>query len=163
MTADRHHIWKHAAVAAAAMVCLPTVLATIAWYVDSSYRDPDMSGVQDLIFLFVMVLTVPALALSFGVLAPLTIVLDRLTRGRAPRVVNLLLGAVLGLPALAAFLIGGAFLQAGPSLHKLGDAMTRPLALGIASPRRGVMLLASFAVLGIIVALGMRHREDAGS
>jgi len=78
-----HHIWAHAALAAALMVLVPTRTVTILWFTDPSLRDSDMTGVQELIFFFLLILTAPASALE--VLAPATIALDRLARGQTSR------------------------------------------------------------------------------
>ena len=154
-----HRIWSHAALAAAACVLVPTLLVTIGWYLEPARRDSDMSGVHELILFFVLTLSIPALALSFGVLAPSAIIADRLTGGRTSRRLNLLLAPVIALPMVLAAVAFGAFLRSGWDLRELADSMGRPLVVAAEQPLRAVLTLAFFAVLGLIVALGMRHRS----
>src|SRR5687767_13806221 len=54
-----HRIWSHSAMAAAAFVLVPTVIVTIGWYVQPTFRDSDMSDVHELIMLFVMMRRLP--------------------------------------------------------------------------------------------------------
>ena len=154
-----HRIWSYSAMAAAAFVLGPTVTVTIGWYVQPTFRDSDMTGVHELILLFVMTLATPALALSFGVLAPSAIAIDRVIRGRMSRRINLLFGPVIAIPTLLAFLAGGAFLNSGPDLGEFVDNFQKPFAVAAAHPGRAVLALAFFAALGVITALGMRHRS----
>jgi hypothetical protein len=67
------------------MVLVSTMTVTILWFTDPSLRDSDMTGVQELIFFFLLILTAPASALALEVLAPATIALDRLARGQTSR------------------------------------------------------------------------------
>jgi hypothetical protein len=163
LPAPGHRIWSHALAATVVMVSVPTLAATIAWYVNPSWRDIDMDGVHELILTFVMFLSLPALILSFGILAPSAIALDRVARGRTSRAANLLFGSVLAVPALAVFLIGGAFLRSGPHLDAFVEGFKRPGSVAVHQPVRALVLLALFALAGIIVALGMRHRGRARS
>jgi hypothetical protein len=76
-----HRIWFYAAVSAVVMVLGPTLAASVGWFTGSG-RDADMSGVHELILFLLMVWTLPAIALAFGVIAPMVIALDRFVRGR---------------------------------------------------------------------------------
>ncbi len=67
------------------MVLVSTMTVTILWFTDPSLRDSDMTGVQELIFFFLLILTAPASALALEVLAPATIALDRLACGQTSR------------------------------------------------------------------------------
>jgi hypothetical protein len=159
-TADSNHrIWTHAIAAAAVMVLIPTVAATVGWLTGSS-RDSDMSGVHELILLFVILSTIPSFALALGVLAPSAIALDRLTRGRTSRLTNMLLGALLSLPALAALLVAISLMSSGTNLRSFGIKVMHAISTGISHPERVFFAIAFFAVPGVIVALGMRHRRQ---
>jgi len=139
-TNPRHRVWSYAAASAVVMLLGPTLAASISWFTGTG-RDPDMTGVHELIFFLLMLWTLPAIALAFGVIAPMVIALDRLVRGRTTRIVNVMLGTMLGIPALVAVAFA-----------------TRALSVWSAHPERALILFIVFAVPCAIAALGMRHR-----
>jgi hypothetical protein len=157
-TDSNHRIWTHAIAAAAAMVVIPTVGATVGWFTGGS-RNSDVNGVHELILLFVMLLIIPSAALTLGVLAPSAIALDRLTRGRTSRLTNMLLGALLSVPALSVLLVAVSLLSSGTNLRKFETRVMHAISIGVNHPGRVLFAIGFFAVPGVIVALGMRHRR----
>jgi len=158
--APGHRIWPHACVAAAVLWLTPTLSAATTWQLGWG-RDPDMSGVHELIAFFLIMSAVPALSLSFGVMAPCAIAVDRIMAGRASRLLNIvLLGVVIGLVGFAAFLLGGALLswESGQSIREVLSRMFRPRRPDIA-----VMVAAFFGLVGMIIAAGMRCRARGSS
>jgi len=157
-TVSNHRIWIHAFVAAAAMVLIPTVAATVGWLTGSSHRS-DVAGVHEQILLSLVLLSIPSAALALGVIAPSAIALDRLTRGRTSRLTNLLLGAFLSIPTLTALLVSVSFLSSGTNFRKFETKLMHAISTGINHPERVVFAVGFFAVPGVIVALGMRHGQ----
>ncbi len=129
------------------MVLIPTVTAAILWSTDPSSRDSDMTGVQDLIFFFLMILTAPLIVLALGVLAPAAIALDRLARGQTSRLANALLGITLSVPALVAFSVGVALTRAVFTPMSFVDALIMPLSKDHL-PVRLLITLGIFAIPG---------------
>jgi hypothetical protein len=106
MTAEpRHRIWAFAPFAWLALIALPTTAAAIQWQRGIG-RDPDMTGVVELIFFLVGVSMMPMAIAAFGVMAPMAIAVDRATRGRTGRLANVALGGALGGLGFAVFLTG---------------------------------------------------------
>jgi hypothetical protein len=157
-TDSNHRIWTHAIAAAAAMVLIPTVAGTVGWFTGNS-RDSDMATVHEQILLFVMLLTIPSAALALGVLAPSAITLDRLIRGRTSRLTNILLGAMLSVPALTALLVAVSLMSSGRNLRKFETKVMHAISTGVSHPQQVLFAIGFFAVPGVIVALGMRHRR----
>jgi len=160
-TVSTHRIWFHAAVAAVVMILGPTFAAAIGW-ISGSSRDPDMSGVFELIFFLTAMSLIPAAGVAFGVFAPAAIALDRILRGRTSRLTNALLGVTLGILSLAAVIIGNALLRAFLDSQSFVDGVMHPLPIWASHPERAVILIAIFAVPGAIAALGMRNRQYLG-
>jgi hypothetical protein len=158
--ADRHRIWSHAALGGLAILCIPILIASIGWVLGID-RDVDMSSVFELIFTLLMILTTPALALAFGVLAPSAIAFDRITRGRTTRLANMLLGVSLSLPLFVAFVFGTALFMSDDRPYVV--LVLRGLSIPQRHPGVGAALLAVFAAAGVIAALGMRHRSRLSS
>lgn len=145
MNAAPHRVWKYAALAWVALIAGPTVNAAIRWQMGVG-RDSDMTGVHELVFTFLIVLAAPMAALAFGVFAPLAVGIDYLMRGRSSRFVNVLLGAILSVPALIVTVIVGGWPGKGvPS---------------VAGLQRALGLIAVLPVAGMIVGLGLRHRRS---
>ena len=136
------------------MLMLTPTLYAVTTHVLGWGRDPDVSGVPELVVFFLIVSFVPALSLSFGVMAPLALVIDRITAGRTSRPVNLVAGVVIGLAGLAAFLLGGALLAWQPG-ESFWQVAARPFEVRLGAAAVGVPF---FALVGMTIAAGMRHR-----
>ena len=139
--AATHHVWRYAIVAWLALIAGPTLHAARRWQVGVG-RDPDMSGVHELVFVFAIALAVPMAALVFGVFAPLAVALDCLLNGRTPRFVNVLLGASLSVPAMIVTVAVAGWPMRGSS-------------------SAAMMLLAMLMVAGVIVGFGVRSRKSS--
>jgi hypothetical protein len=137
MDGASHRVWRYAGLAWIVLIAGPTARAVVRWQMGVD-RDVDMSGVDELIFTFLIVLAVPMAALAFGVFAPLAIGIDNLIKGRTPRLVNVLLGAALSVPALIVIVL------------VVGSPMNGATPMAVA-------LLASLLPAGMIVGLGLRH------
>ena len=148
-----HRIWAHAGVGAALLLLTPTLVVAIQWELGVG-GDSDMSGVLELVFFLLALWTVPVVLLSFGVMAPLALAIDRLAAGRTSRATNIIAGIAIGLTGLAAFLIGASLL-AWESGQSLSQVLSRPFT---ARPEATAVLIAFFALVGTIVGAGMRHR-----
>jgi hypothetical protein len=98
MNAPRHRVWPFAALAWMALVLVPIAYAGWEWH-RGLHRDADIQHFSELAWMLAFVLTLPMAALAFGVFAPLAITVDAVLRGRAPRVVNVLLTTTLAAPA----------------------------------------------------------------
>ena len=150
--ARQHRVWRHAAAAAAVLVFGPTTLAAIAWFVWPEYRDVDMTGVHELVLFLVGTLALPALLLSFGVMAPSAIAIDRMTRGRTSRATNLLFGIAVGLVGALALLTYAGIRQ-GPSSRSIVELVLAALARNPGFWRAMVLV---FVTGGVVVSRGMR-------
>jgi hypothetical protein len=150
MDAEGHRVWRYAALAWITLVAVPTGYAVIRWQMGLG-RDPDMSGVGELIFSFLFVISFPMAALAFGVLAPLTIAYDSLAKGRAPMYLNVLVGAGLAVPALVV-----SVLAVGWPQHGLRDSVSALRHLDRADGFAMAVLLG-----GMIAGLGVRYRQRA--
>src|SRR5262245_35249682 len=128
--ARKHRIWSHAALGGAAMMLIPILIASIQWQLGID-RDSDMSNVVELIFTLAMILTMPAFALAFCILAPSAVALDRLTRGRTSQLANMLLGVFLSLPLFVAFILGSTLFR-----WSQGLPFTATLIRGLFIPQR---------------------------
>lgn len=148
MDAEPHRIWRYAGLAWIGLIAVPTVHAVRLWYLGSG-RDSDMSGVHELILMFLMVLSAPMAALAFGVFAPLAIVIDRIADGRTSRFVNILIGAALAAPALFVTVV-----VVGPQHDWMGVLAV------VRHPDRAIGLFAALPLAGMIVGLGLRHRRS---
>lgn len=150
-----HRIWVHAALAWLAMVAIPTLFVTIQWERGIA-RDPDMRSVWELIFTFVMVLTLPMGALAFGVFAPIAIGIDRRTTGRTTGLANALIGAGLAVPALLVTLIALIAMD-WRSVAEYG--VRASLFASARNLQSWILFSCVFVAAGIIVGLGLRRRE----
>jgi hypothetical protein len=139
MQPEPHRVWRFAGVAWLFLIAVPTASSAIFWQLGIG-RDQDMSGPGELSILVLLVLIVPTALLAFAVLAPLAVGVDRLVRGRTPRSVNLLIGL-----ALAASVVAAGMLAFPPR--------------GFAPAGRALLSAMPFA--GMIVGLGLRHRQSA--
>lgn len=154
-----HRIWAHAALSWLALVFLPTTAVAIQW-LRGIGRDPDMSGVHELIIFFVFVSSVPAALVAFGLLAPLAIAADRVIRGRTTRAANVMLGGVLGISAFALFVAGSAAIELarGMTFARLSSSFQ----VFTHDPETAVVV-AMFVVSGMLVGPGLRHRYTVGA
>jgi hypothetical protein len=153
---SRHRIWLFAWLAWLALVAFPTTAAAIQWQRGIG-RDPDMTGVVELILFLVAVSMIPMAIAAFGVIAPLAIAVDRATRGRTRRLANVALGGALGALGFAVSLTG--FLLWGramgwPQPQSIGAILSRTMHDPFLAT--GVM---GFVVAGVFVGLGMRERR----
>ena len=148
-----HRIWLFAGIAAAMLMLVPALFAATGHLLGWG-RDPDVASVIELIVFFLIVSCVPAFSLSFGVMAPLAIVIDRVALGRTSRIVNVMAGIAVGLTGLAAFLWGSSVLAWQPG-ESFWQVMSRPIN---ARPEAAVAGVTFFALVGMIVAAGIRHR-----
>jgi hypothetical protein len=116
--------------------------------------DPDMSGPMELVTLIAMVMSLPFAVASFAIMAPLGVLLDRWFVGRTSRVVNMLAGASLALPALAAWLVVGTWLWSPRSL-------TTNIAGFFSHRHRAdqVQLVSALLLGGAIVGMAFRRRR----
>jgi hypothetical protein len=153
-----HRIWPRAAIVAVTLVLTPILIAVIEWELGVD-RDPDMTGVHELILFLFAVLAMPSALLSFGVMAPSAIVLDRLVRGRTSRVTNLTLGVAVGVLALVVMILGTAVVswQPGPSIVEM---LVRFVSKAANRPKETFLAVAYFCLMGMFVTLGMRHRTN---
>ena len=155
MDQSPHPIWRYAAVAWLALIAIPTLIVTVEWFLGIG-RDSDMRTVWELIFTFVTVLTLPMGALAYFILAPLAIGIERLTKGRVPRLANVALGALLALPAFIVMSLFGWAMD----WQEIGVAALRAsVEHALRHPTPLLTLFADFAIGGAIVGLGIRDRE----
>jgi hypothetical protein len=156
---SRHRVWLFAWPAWLALVALPTTAAAIQWQRGIG-RDPDMTGVVELILFFVAVSMIPMAIAAFGVIAPLAIAVDRTARGRTSRLANVTLGGVLGVLGFAVFLTGTLLwgvAMGWPQPESIGAILSR-LSRVMHDPviATGVV---GFVVAGVFVGLGLRFRD----
>ncbi|HET9362060.1 MAG TPA: hypothetical protein VFO58_20050 [Vicinamibacterales bacterium] len=142
-----------------ALVAIPTAVVSISWMLGIT-RDSSVPNVFDLAILFIFMLPVPAAIAVFALLAPLAITTDHVLRGRTTRLINVVLGAALGVAAYTLYFAGSALLRLptpftprrmiadGASLDTLYRILTAPQTAGI---------LAFFVVSGMLVGLGLRR------
>jgi hypothetical protein len=152
MDVEAHRVWRATALAWITLVAVPTGYAAIRWQMGLG-RDPDMTGVSELIVFLLIVLTVPMAALAFGVLAPLAIAYDYIAKGRTPMYLNVLFGAALSAPALAVSVVAVGWPQ-----HDVRQSMSVLRHLD-----RAPDFVAALLLSGMIVGLGVRHRQRAAS
>jgi ABC-type phosphate transport system permease subunit len=141
MDAAPHRIWRFAVLAWLGLIAGPTAHAVVRWQMGVG-RDPDMSGVHELVFTFLIVLAAPMAALAFGVFASLALAIDTAIHGRTPRLVNVLLGALLSMPALVVVVLVAGWPMRGSAPH-------------------AKVLVATLMLAGMIVGLGLRYRGDS--
>ena len=170
--ADRapHRIWPLSVLAWMALVVIPTVAVSIAWMLGID-RDSSVPNAFDLAVLFLFVLPVPAAIAVFALLAPLASATDRVLRGRAGRLTNVVLGAALGVAAYTLYFVGSALLRLptpftprrmiadGASLDTLYRFFTALRTPFMEAPFN-LVVTASFVVGGMLVGLGLRHRGE---
>ena len=156
-----HHIWAFSLLAWLALVVIPTAFVSIAWMLGIS-TDSSVPNVFDLIILFIFMFSVPAAFVAFALLAPLAIATDRVLRGRMPRLMNIMLGGALGLAAFTLFVAGSVLLRLptpfSPDSMIAGGASLNTLHRILTAPQT-TPLLAVFVVSGLLIGLGLRHRE----
>jgi hypothetical protein len=158
-TQPTHRIWGHAALGAGLLLFGPTLMAAVSWLLGYG-RDTDMAGgVFELVAFLLIIGALPSLLLSFGIMAPLAVVMDRVAGGQASRMVNVMAGIAVGLTGLAAFLWGGSMLAWQPG-ESFWQVMSRPLD---ARPEAAFVGVTLFALVGMIVAAGTRHRRRTGT
>ena len=151
MDVEAHRVWRYAALAWMMLVVVPTSYAVIRWQMGLG-RDPDMSGVGELILLFLFVITVPMAALAFGVFAPLAIAYDYVAKGRTPIYLNVFVGAVLAAPALVVSVVAVGWPQ-----HDVRQSMAALRHIDYRADGFAMALLLG----GMVVGLGVRHRRKA--
>ena len=110
-----------------------------------------------LIVTFVVVLTLPMGALAYLVFAPMAIGIERLTKRRFRRLVNVALGAWLAVPA---FIVMNLFGRAMDWQEISVAALRASAAHAIGHPEPLMTLCADFAIAGAIVGLGISDRES---
>jgi hypothetical protein len=150
----QHRIWGHALFAAALLLLGPTLLAAISWMTGSG-RDPDMAGgVFELVTFLLMIGAIPVMLLSFGVMAPLAVAIDRVAAGRASLPLIVVSGIVVGLVGLAAFALGSSLMvwQQGESFQQMAFR-----AFGV-RPEAAAVSAMFFTVAGMTITAGMRRR-----
>ena len=154
---NRHRIWAFAWLAWLALVALPTTAAAIQWQRGIG-RDPNMTGVVELILFLVFVSTIPMAIAAFGVIAPLAIAADRATRGRTSRLANVALGGALGVTGFAVFVAGtllwGIAVGWGPPTRSMGAS----LLFVMHDPVLATWVM-GFVVAGAFVGLALRERQ----
>jgi hypothetical protein len=80
-----HRMWGHATLGAGLLLFGPTLMAAGSWVLGYG-RDVDMAGgVFELIAFLLIIGALPSLLLSFGIMAPVAVLMDRVARGRNPR------------------------------------------------------------------------------
>jgi hypothetical protein len=153
----RHRIWAFASLSWLAFVVLPTTTMAIRWHLGLG-RDSDMSSVFELISVFIVVSSLPATVIAFGLLAPLAIAVDRATRIRTTRAANVALGALLGVIAFVLFGAGSALLRLmrGSLDRPIGESVWRLL-----HDPRTLAIVAMFVIGGMVVGLGLRYRGES--
>jgi hypothetical protein len=134
-----------------AMIGVMAVMAGVKWN-EPGFRDPDITSALEMAMTFGIVMAVPFAGVAFGLLAPMTIVADRVVRGRLPRAANMALGCCLSVPAAVGFVVTSWLLFGGKRNFSQFIATIRRM------PDSLISLLIVFAVGGIIVSLGMRRR-----
>jgi hypothetical protein len=156
--ANTTQILGRAFIVAALLVLAPTLFVVALWYIAPATRDPDVGGVFELIVTLVMITGIQAVPLSFGVMAPSAIVVDRLGGAQRSRMANLLLGVLVGIGGMVVFLVASSLLSPHRNLS-LWQVLLRPLMLVKRSPDIAVALLAFFSLLGFVFGTGMRTRQ----
>lgn len=110
-------------------------MVALSWMLGDGRLPSGMSGgILELLLFLLAISTVPAMLLSFGVMAPLAVVIDRVARGRTSRVVNVIAGVGVGLAGLAAFLCGSSVLAWQPD-ESFRQVMSRLLTCDPRPPR----------------------------
>lgn len=150
-TEPRYRMVGFAFLAWVSMVGVLAAMAAVKWN-QPGFRDPDISGPFEMALFAALSLFIP-LGLAAGfLLAPLTWIADRFIRGRLTRGANIIVGALLAVPAAAGFLAAG-WLVFGNGPRVIENIRR--------SPDIAVGFLTIFAVGGVIMSLGMRHRPLA--
>jgi len=145
VVAAPHRVWRYAVLAWVTLIAGPTGHAAIRWQMGVG-RDIDISGVHELVFMFALAFAAPMAALAFGVFAPLAVGIDHIMNGRAPRFVNVILGAALSVPALiVTVMVAGWTMKGVPA---------------VATLQRAMGLIAALPLAGMIVGLGVRHSRS---
>jgi hypothetical protein len=152
-----------------ALVAIPTAVVSIAWMLGID-RDSSVSNVFELALLFIFFLPVPAAVAVFALLAPLAITTDHVLRGRTTRLINVVLGAALGVAAYTLYFAGSALLRLptpftprriiadGASLDTLYRILTAPQTPFMWAV--AAVVLTCFVVGGMLIGLGLRHRAS---
>ena len=149
---NKHRIWPCAFLAWVALLLVPVAYEAVQWERGIG-RDPDMSGVGELVGFLLFMLSLPMALLAFAVFAPLAIGIDYIAKGRTTRFVNALIGAALCAPALVVSVVASGWPE-----HSLSDAMAV-----IRDPGRAAGFVAALPVAGMIVGLGLRHRGNGAA
>ena len=157
-----HRVWVFSLLAWAAMVVLPTAFISITWML-GIITDSSVPNVFDL-FPFAIIFMLPATVVTFGLLVPLALAADRRVRGRTTRSVNVVLGGALGVTAFALLFASAALLRFPtpftPRSMIAGGASVETVYRVLVAPQTAA-ILALFIVSGMLVGLGLRHREAA--
>lgn len=160
----RHRVWAFSLLAWAALVAIPTTVVSVAWMLGIS-TDSSVPNVFDLAMLFIFMLPVPAAIVVFALLVPLAIATDHALRGRTTRLINIVLGAALGVAAFGLYFVGSALLQFPtpftPRRMIAGGASLNTLLHRTLAEPQTAAILAFFVVSGMLVGLGLRHRAAA--
>jgi hypothetical protein len=164
-----HRIWAFSFLAWMALVAIPTAAVSIAWMLGLD-RDSSAPNLFDLVVLFIFMLPVPAAIAVFALLAPLAITTDLVLRGRTTRLINVVLGAALGVAAYTLYFAGSALLRLptpftprriiadGASLDTLYRILTAPQTPFMWAV--AAVVLTCFVVGGMLIGLGLRHRAS---
>lgn len=153
MDAPRHRVWPFAALAWPALVIVPIAYAAWEWHL-GIHGDSDIRHFSELAWMLAFVFTLPMAALAFGVFAPLAIGVDTMLRGRTPRVVNVLLCALLGAPALFVTVY-----VAGWPEHSVAQTIGAIRRSG----KHEWGYVAGHLIAGAIIGLGLRHPRQRPS
>ena len=143
MEAAPHRVWRYAVLAWMILLAGPIILAVVRWQMGVD-RDIDMTGVHELVFMFLIAFSAPAAVLAFGMFAPLAVGLDSIAKGRTSRFVNVLLGATLSLPVLLITVLVAGWPRRGSTSY-------------------AAVLVAALLLAGMTVGLGLRHRGSPRS
>jgi hypothetical protein len=133
----------------------PTLMVGFSWLLGDGRLPSDMrGGILELLVFLLIIGAVPSILLSFGVMAPLTVLMDRVAGGRTSRSVNFIAGILVGLAGLAALLWGGSQLAWQPG-ESFWQVAVRPFMVRLEAAAIGVPF---FVLVGMTIAAGMRHR-----
>lgn len=122
-------------------------------YLAGTLGDPDVQSVVEAMMMPAVLMLVPFAAASFGVMWPGMRAIERLSRGRASRLVNVAAGAMLGIVAMLVLILAGRILWS-PSTTLIED-----LARIGRQTMTDFWMPAALIVGGIVVGAGAHRRE----